>query len=391
MTALSTLAAPRRSPFRSFMQGGFEASSHRRRDGRQLDVLAACRHDEFAGADYRLLRQAGIRTARDALRWHRIETAPGRYDWSSFLPMLREARAAGVQVVWDLCHYGVPDGIDVWSAAFVDRFAAFCAAAARVAREEGHEAPIWCPMNEISFWSWAGGDKAAFYPCTDGQGHALKRQLVRAAIAGTEAARAVDSRARFMQPEPVIHITHHPDRPWDQEQVELYRLAQYQAWDMIAGRLDPDLGGREDLLDIVGVNFYFNNQWVHEFETMGMGHRLYRPFAGMLREVHDRYRRPLIVAETGAEGANGPGWLRYVAGEVRAALRAGVPMQGLCIYPVMDYPGWDDERHCPCGLIRTDPSFRTRTLDPALARQIEEEQTLLLPLIDVPRWVVAAE
>ena len=123
----------------------------------------------------------------------------------------------------------MPDGLDVWSPAFVNRLAAFCAAAARVAREEGQEAPVWCPMNEISFWSWAGGDKAAFYPGTDGQGHALKRQLVRAAIAGTEAARAVDRRARFMQPEPVIHITHHPNRPWDAEQAELYRLAQYQA------------------------------------------------------------------------------------------------------------------------------------------------------------------
>lgn len=386
-----TPPAPRRSPFRSFMQGGFEASSHRRRDGRQLDVLAATRHDELAGTDYRLLRQAGIQTARDALRWHLIETAPGRYDWSSFVPMLRAARAAGVQVVWDLCHYGVPEGIDVWSPAFVDRFAAFCTTAARIARDEGYEAPVWCPMNEISFWSWAGGDRNAFHPCGDGQGHAFKRQLVRAAIAGTEAARAVDPRARFMQPEPLIHITHHPDRPWDREQVERYRTAQYQAWDMIAGRLDADLGGREDLLDIVGVNFYFNNQWVHEFETMGMGHRLYRPFADMLREVHDRYRRPLIVAETGAEGDNGPGWLRYVGGEVRAALRAGVPVQGLCLYPVMDYPGWDDERHCPCGLIHTDADYRARSLDSALLRQIEEEQALLLPLIETPRWVAAAE
>ena len=31
-----------------------------------------------------------IGTVRDALRWHLIETAPGRYDWSSILPMVRQ-------------------------------------------------------------------------------------------------------------------------------------------------------------------------------------------------------------------------------------------------------------------------------------------------------------
>ena len=35
----------------------------------------------------------------------------------------------------------------------------------------------------------------------------------------------------------------------------------FEAWDMIAGRRDPDLGGAPDLLDVVGVNFYDNNQW----------------------------------------------------------------------------------------------------------------------------------
>jgi polysaccharide biosynthesis protein PelF len=128
---------------------------------------------------------------------------------------------------------------------------------------------------------------------------------------------------------------------------------------------------------VVGLNFYFNNQWISFGETMGMGHRLFRPFHDMLAEVHRRYGRPMLLAETGAEGGNGPGWLRYVAGEVRAAMRAGVPMQGICIYPVMDYPGWDDERHCPCGVIACDAAYEARGLTDAMVRQIAEERFLL--------------
>ena len=385
-------ANPGQPLFRSFLQGGFEASSHRRRDGRQLDIVAATRHDLAAEQDYALLRQAGLLTARDGLRWHLIETAPGRYDWSSFLPMLRAAQRAGIQVIWDLCHYGLPHDIDIWSPEFVDRFAAFAAAAARVVREEGGEAPVWCPMNEVSFWSWAGGDKGDMHPFGETRGYALKQQLVRAAIAAVDAVRAVDRRARFMQAEPLIYITAHPDRPHDRERAELYRRAQYQTWDMMAGTVDPALGGSPEHLDIIGVNFYFNNEWVHEVEAMGMGHRLFRPLHEMLAEVYARYSRPLMISETGAEGVNGPGWLHYVGAEVRTAMRCGIPLEGLCIYPVMDYPGWVDDRHCPAGLIRLDDGYGTRTVDAAMAMALEEQAMLLRPLLGTAsRMDLAAE
>ena len=32
-------------------------------------------------------------------------------------------------------------------------------------------------------------------------------------------------------------------------------------------------------------------------------------------------------------------------------MQAGVPVEGICLYPVLDYPGWADERHCPVGLL----------------------------------------
>lgn len=85
--------------FKSFFQGGFECSSHRRKDLRRLDVIAATRHDVMAEADYTLLHGIGLRTIRDGLRWHLIERVPGHYDWSSVLPMLQAADRAGTQVI----------------------------------------------------------------------------------------------------------------------------------------------------------------------------------------------------------------------------------------------------------------------------------------------------
>ena len=117
--------------FDSFFMGGFECSTHRRHDGRRLDLITATGHDKFFAEDYRRDDRArhpdGSR--RGALAPHRA--APGRFDWSSFLPMLHASRAAGVQPIWDLCHYGWPDDIDIWQPNFVDRFASFAAAVAR--------------------------------------------------------------------------------------------------------------------------------------------------------------------------------------------------------------------------------------------------------------------
>src|SRR2546423_14032196 len=95
--------------------GGFECSTHRARSGERLDLIATTGHDKYAVADYGRLREQGIRAARDGVRWHLIEKREGRYDFSSVLPMVRAARDAGVQVVWDLCHYGWPDDVDIFS------------------------------------------------------------------------------------------------------------------------------------------------------------------------------------------------------------------------------------------------------------------------------------
>ena len=49
----------------------------------------------------------------------------------------------------------------------------------------------------------------------------------------------------------------------DHAEAEGHRLAQYQAWDMLVGRMWPQIGGDPKYLDVVGVNFYYNNQRVH--------------------------------------------------------------------------------------------------------------------------------
>jgi hypothetical protein len=368
----------------SFWIAGFECSCHRRHDGRRLDLIAATGHDRFAAADYARVRDLGMRTVRDGVRWHRLETSPGRWDFSSLLPRVRAARDAGVQVIWDLCHYGWPDGLDVFRPEFVDRFADFAAAVARLIAGETDEAPWYTPVNEISFWSWAGGEVAYLNPFASGRGFELKTQLARAFLAAADAVWSVDSRARLLACEPAIHILSGSRDPQRRAEAEGHRLAQFQAWDLILGRLWPQLGGDERYLEVLGLNYYPNNQWVLDGPGVRQGDPLYRPFREILREAWERYGRPLIVAETGAEGDARAEWLRYVAAEVLAARRQGVPIHGICLYPILDYPGWDDERHCCSGLLGYPGPRGERETCGLLADELRRQMEIFRGEVAVP-------
>ncbi len=356
--------------FDSFFLGGFECSNHRRSDGRRLDLLAATGHDRWAANDYAALKRHGVTTVRDGLRWHLIERTPGQYDWSSFLPMLQAAEQQGTQVIWDLCHYGWPDDIDIWRPQFVERFARYAAAAAQVIRDNTGRIPFFAPLNEISFWSWAGGDEAYFNPMARGRGFELKHQLIRATIAAMDAIRAVEPRARFVQVEPAIHVIASNDRPGPRKAAEDFRLSQFQVWDMLKGDLWPGLGGAPEYLDIIGINYYSDNQWYLNGGVIELGHADYRPLKGILSEIQHRYERPMLIAETGAEGDQRGEWLRYVSEQVGLAMQRGVPVEGICLYPIVDYPGWADERHCPVGLLGFPDDNGHRPVHSGLAEEL---------------------
>ncbi len=337
--------------FNSFLMGGFECSTHKDSCGRRLDLIASTRHDEFAEADYARLADIGMKTCRDGFRWHLIESEPFRYDFSSVGRQVEAARKTGVQVIWDLFHYGYPDGLDIFSEGFLERFASFSSAATQYLKSEFGDRPLICPVNEISFFSWIAGTAGVFFPSERHRGPALKRQLVRASIVSTNAIRAVCPLATIIFTDPAIHVVTNSRSQAARRAAEKYRLAQFEALDLLVGRKSPELGGRAEHVDVIGLNYYFHNQWFHHNRRkIPPGHRLYRPLSEILREFYERYQKPLLIAETGIEDDERPTWFRYIAEQVLASRDESIPVDGVCLYPIVNHPGWADDRHCHNGL-----------------------------------------
>jgi beta-glucosidase/6-phospho-beta-glucosidase/beta-galactosidase len=334
----------------SWFVAGFEGSTHRRSDGRRLDLVEATAHDRFAAEDYARMRRMGITAARESLRWHLVEGRRGRYDFGVELPRIEAAVAADITVVWDLCHFGWPDHVDPFAPEFPDRFGEWAREVAAVMRREV-PAPHWfAPQNEISFLAWAGGDVAAMNPHARRRGPELKRQLVAGAVRAIDAIRSELPDARFLHPEPLINVAADPERPHERHHAARATEAQYEAWEMLAGRVAPELGGSERHLDVLGVNYYPDNQWTIGGGALAPDSADRVELSEMLAEVHRRFGRPILISETGTEDEGRGPWLSEVTREVDAAIVAGVPVEGICLYPVLNHPGWEDERHCRNGL-----------------------------------------
>lgn len=360
--------------FRSFLQAGLECSTHINKQGRRLDLLETTQHCCFVEEDFQRLQSFGILTVRSAARWHLIEGSPGQYDFTSLDWQLEAADRAGIELVLDVLHFGVPDHVDLFALDFPSRFASFTLALAEHLLRRGTNCGIITPVNEISFLSWAGGDRAAVSPFCIGRGHELKRNLVRATIASSDVLRGVIPGVRLIAAEPAIHIVGNPAIPGDEVEAIRYTLAYFEAWDLLSGRLEPELGGGPEYLDVIGVNFYWRNEWEHNGGPIDRVDPRWRPFSRILLDIWERYQRPLFVSETGTEDDYRAEWFAYVCDEVAEAMDRGVPLHGICWYPIINHPGWDDDRHCHNGLFDYASASGKRPIHKPLAEAILQQQ-----------------
>jgi beta-glucosidase/6-phospho-beta-glucosidase/beta-galactosidase len=372
--------------FDSFFLAGFESACHINQAGLRLNMLALTQHDRQVFTDYQLLKSINIHTARDGTCWPLIERG-GNFDFASFAPMLDAANRLGMQVIWNVFHYGTPDDVDIFSPGFVDRFARYCTALARFIHDNSDRVPFYTPINEISFLSWAAGHVGYIYPFGVDRGLELKRQLIRAAIAGIEAIWQINPKARIIQVEPLIHVVHPKGHPELAQHAANQRASQFESWDMMSGLVEPQLGGQPKYLDIMGVNYYHSNQWEYpdqrlRWEDTPRDQR-WVPLHQLLAEIFNRYQRPIFMGETSHFGEGRGLWLREIFDEVKTAISRGVPMEGITIYPIIDRPDWDNINHWHNSglwdLVPEEKGRLTRVLNEQYAAVLREIQQEGLP------------
>ena len=375
--------APDDAIFPTFFMTGFECSTFVWKDRERKDYVVSTAHDRHLEADLAAAMDLGIGVVREAIRWPEVDLGGGRYDWSSVKSVQDAATECKITPIWDLCHYGFPDGCDPFSQECLERFADYCSAAARFVTSTAEGPYFFTPINEITFFSAAASDLGWMYPFAKGHEQELKRALCRMDIAGVKAIREIEPRARMVHVDPIVHAVPPSDRPdlADEARDEEHEKA-VEAWDMLCGRLAPELGGSPDILDIVGVNVYHYSQVQLDAdkkrEILGPRDPRRKPLSDLLQFAWDRYRRPIIIGETSGYQDNRAEWLRMTVEESLKALNAGVGLHGVCLYPFVDVPDWWTQKWAKIGIydVADKESFERVPCDPYIA-ELRRWQKLL--------------
>jgi hypothetical protein len=59
-----------------------------------------------------------------------------------------------------------------------------------------------------------------------------------------------------------------------------------------------------------------------------------------------------------------------------------LPFQGICLYPIANHPGWENERHCYNGLLDYPDQFGAREVCLPLSRELKHQQAIFETLLD---------
>ncbi|WP_392437965.1 beta-galactosidase [Cruoricaptor ignavus] len=349
---------------------GFECTDQLNAFGHRVVLVQMSGHDRFLNLDYQNITSLGIGCVREGIRWTRAEPQPYKYEFSWAEEVMENADAHGIQVVWDICHFGFPDDLTPLHPMFARRFAHLCRAFVEFYRKKKPEGElVITPINEVSFLSWLGGDVRGTSPYCIGQGWEVKYHLMKAYIEGVEMMKDVDPGVRILSTEPLISIL-----PASPESLESTMNAvrvnneQFQVLEILSGNICPELRGKPEYLDIIGLNFYYDNQWVletHEFIPWGEvpPDPRWKPLSRLTEEVFARYRRPVIISETSHPGEHRPNWLEMIGRECGKILEKNIPLYGCCIYPAIDRPDWDfTERWHKSGLWDIHSSHELKRL-----------------------------
>ncbi len=132
----------------------------------------------------------------------------------------------------------------------------------------------------------------------------------------------------------------------------------------------------------MGFNYYHANQWEYpgqrlRWEDHPRDER-WVPLNRLIAELYQRYQRPLFLAETSHFGVGRGAWIQEIYDEVKIALRNGIPLEGMTIYPIIDRPDWDNVEHWHNSglwdLIPDEQGMLQRVLNEAYATIVRKVQ-----------------
>ncbi|MFL5551847.1 MAG: family 1 glycosylhydrolase [Gemmatimonadaceae bacterium] len=342
------------SPF--LFSTGIENSYPVLPNGRRVDEMEKCGHYERWQEDFALVRDLGVRALRYGPAYYKTHVGPNRFDWSSADEPIHSLRDQGIELIADLCHFGVPD----WLGGFQDP--AFPVLFAEYARAFARRYPwvrYYTPVNEIficasfsalrGFWNESLASEAAF-------GRAIRNMCMGHELA-VEAILAERPDAIFVQSESIEHF--HPASRKAEPKAARENAFKHLSLDLTLGReLAPgmaaflqDCGVTSNDLSFFRERRAVGQRWLgldyyptceHRVASTGHCTTARKPlgFRYLASEYYSRYRIPLFHCETNRVSSQAVDWLADQWEDIMALRGAGIPVMGFTWFSLTDQIDW---------------------------------------------------
>jgi len=333
--------------------------------GRTLDEYELTEHYARWLEDIDLFAELGLKAVRYGIPWHRVNPAPGAWNFAWADKPLERLLELGIQPVVDLVHYGLPAWIDgAYLHPDYDRFVAEYAA--RVAERYKGRIHTYTPLNEPRITAWYCGRLGWWPPALRGWRGFVSVMLAvcRGIVRTVEAQRAID-------PE-IVHAHVDATDLYEAGSADLVdetarrQAIVFLALDLITGRVTSShelaawlvaqgaapaeldwFRAHAIELDIVGINLYplfSQKRLVRTASKL----RIKMPYADAtiaetLAELYwRRYGRPVFISETASSGTvqRRAAWLDGSVAAVRQARGHGVPLIGYTWWPLFALVTW---------------------------------------------------
>lgn len=332
--------------------------------GRTLDEYELTGHYQAWASDLQLMRECGVRTARYGLPWHRLNPAPGQFEWRFADQTLSRLIELEIDPIVDLVHYGVPTWME--GAFLHPDFAKYMAEfGARLAERFRGRIHAYTPLNEPRITAWYCGKLGWWPPFRKGWRGFLEVMMAvaRGIVLTCQAWKEIDEE---IVP---VHVDatdlYQTDDPALQEEVDRRQAIVFLALDLVSGRVDSEHSlyhwlikngvKISDLewfqqnaieLPLIGINLY--PMFSQKILLRKNGLRIRMPYAGgeivsQLAEMYwERYRSPIFIAETASVGSvkRRAAWLRDSTEAVRSTREKGIPLVGYTWWPLFALVTW---------------------------------------------------
>jgi len=335
--------------------GAFESTYQPAHD---RDVLETTQHDVRWRDDLTLLASCHVKQLRYPLRWHRIEPAPGQFDWTHTDEVLGYMHDNGFEPTVDLLHH---TSYPLWLGDFANP--AFEAAFLRFVEAVAERYP-WLPgytvCNEPFTTFLLCGQEAVWPPHLRGlEGFvALANNVFPGVTRASRALRDLLPDAHHVHVE--VAERHTWAGPAGEGFAEMANDRRFLLTDLFVGKPIDEMRpfvrdlvhtpGGDDLLsvepghvDVLGLDYYAHNQW--HWSRPGQGTTVSpcpAPLADLITEYWDRYRVPVVIGETNIRGfaSDRASWLKYTLEQCEQALERSVDVRGYCWFPFIDSADW---------------------------------------------------